>query len=291
MVSSMGDGDGWARCGLGHQHWGKYGAAGMLIFHRRPGEGTHVLLQQRNWWCSGALTWGLFGGGRRRGEDAVAAALRETAEECTLSPRVLRIHGLVDDDHGGWAYSTVVASADRMPKVAPASSETRKAAWVPLEKVSGLRLFEPFAVAWPRLATMMSRLVLVVDAANVVGSRADGWWRDRAGATARLRDEIAPLATTGVTGLPAGLLGHDTSYPEIVLVVEGAARPVADTQVEGVRVVAAPGSGDDTIVDLVTDPEPDTAYLVVTADRGLRARVTAAGAHATGPSWLLSQLP
>ncbi|WP_116026796.1 NUDIX hydrolase [Thermomonospora umbrina] len=285
----MGDGDGWTRCTQGHQHWGKHGAAGMLIFHRDPAGGAHLLLQQRNWWCSGALSWCMFGGGRRPGEEPLAAAFRETAEECTLDPRRLRVHGLLTDDHGGWSYSTVVASADHMPKVKPASLETRRAAWFPLEKVEGLRLFQPFAVAWPKLAGMLSRLVLVVDAANVVGSRADGWWRDRAGATARLRDELAPLAEKGVTGHPEGL--HDTSYPEIVMVVEGAARPVADTAVEGVRTVAAPGSGDDAIVDLVSHPEPDATYLVVTADRELRARVTAAGGYCAGPGWLLSQIP
>ncbi|MBA9007373.1 NUDIX hydrolase [Thermomonospora cellulosilytica] len=286
----MGVADGWTRCAQGHQHWGRYGAAGMLIFHLDAEEGPHVLLQQRAWWCSGALTWCMFGGGRLGGEDPVTAALRETAEECTLDTGVLRLHGLVHDDHGGWSYTTVVASADRMHPVRPASAETRRARWFPQEKVAGLRLFEPFAVNWPRLATMMSRLVLVVDAANVVGSRADGWWRDRAGATARLRDKLAGLAERGVTGLPEGVVGHDISFPEIVLVVEGAARPVADGQVPGVRVVAAPGSGDDAIVDLVRAAEPGTTCLVVTADRGLRARVTAAGGHCTGPSWLLSRL-
>ncbi|ACY99138.1 NUDIX hydrolase [Thermomonospora curvata] len=287
----MADGDGWARCARGHQHWGRHGAAGMLIFHHHPERGPHVLLQQRSWWCNGALTWCLFGGGRKAGEDAISAALRETAEECTLDTGTLRLHGTSADDHGGWSYTAVIASADRMPPVHPASAETRRAMWVPLEKVSALRLFEPFALSWPRLATMMSRLVLVVDAANVVGSRADGWWHDRAGATARLRDELAVLAATGVSGLPDGVLGHDTSFPEIVLVVEGAARVVADTQVPGVRVVAAPGSGDDAIVDIVTAPAPDATYLVITADRALRDRVTAAGAHCTGPTWLLSKLP
>jgi selenocysteine lyase/cysteine desulfurase len=34
---------------------------------------------------------------------------------------------------------------------------------------------------------------LLVDAANVVGSRPDGWWRDRAGATARLLARLAAL--------------------------------------------------------------------------------------------------
>ena len=51
--------------------------------------------------------------------------------------------------------------------------------------------------------------VLVVDAANVVGSRPDGWWKDRAGAARRLHER---------------LLVADTSYDEIVLVLEGAAK-------------------------------------------------------------------
>ena len=61
--------------------------------------------------------------------------------------------------------------------------------------------------------------LLIVDAANVVGSRPDGWWRDRAGAAARLRDSLAPVAAAGLPPeLPAPV--------EVVLVVEGAARDV-----------------------------------------------------------------
>ena len=62
--------------------------------------------------------------------------------------------------------------------------------------------------------------------------------------------------------------------------VEGAARGVES--VAGVRVEAAPGSGDDRIVELVEEAR-DRPRLVVTADRELRRRVTAAGAGVTGP--------
>lgn len=119
--------------------------------------------------------------------------------------------------------------------------------------------------------------LLVVDAANVVGSRPDGWWRDRAGATERLRDRLVPLAEHGLPGWPV------QQPPEIVLVVEGAAKGVAG--VPGVRVVAAKGSGDDAIVDLVAE-RGDRPCLVVTADRELRRRVTALGASTQGPSVL-----
>ncbi|TXS57369.1 NTP pyrophosphohydrolase [Streptomyces sp. t39] len=114
--------------------------------------------------------------------------------------------------------------------------------------------------------------LLVVDAANVVGSVPDGWWRDRRAATERLRDALAaPDGQEAVSGPVA-----------IVLVVEGAARPVAS--VPGVRVEAAPGSGDDAIAGLAARAEREgRPCVVVTADRGLRERVTAHGARCAGP--------
>ncbi|MCZ7422482.1 MULTISPECIES: hypothetical protein [unclassified Micromonospora] len=118
--------------------------------------------------------------------------------------------------------------------------------------------------------------LLIVDAANVVGSRPNGWWRDRAGATARLRDTLAPL---GGRGLPPDL----PPPVEVVLVVEGAARDVPG--VEGVRVVSAAGSGDDAVVDLVARAG-QRRRVVVTADRELRERVTGYGAEVRGPRWL-----
>jgi hypothetical protein len=114
-----------------------------------------------------------------------------------------------------------------------------------------------------------SPLLVIVDAANVVGSVPDGWWRDRKGAAERLRDR---LATDGLPRLPGPV--------EIVLVVEGAAREVASAP--GVRVESAPGSGDDRIAELVAG-HPGRRRLVITADRELRRRVTESGAEVTGP--------
>ncbi|MGX1853778.1 NTP pyrophosphohydrolase [Streptomyces sp. NBC_01456] len=116
--------------------------------------------------------------------------------------------------------------------------------------------------------------LVIVDAANVVGSVPDGWWRDRHGAAERLRDALAGYAGDGLPGLMAPPL-------ELVLVVEGAARGVES--VDGVRVVAADGSGDDRIVRLVADEGDGRDSLVVTADRELRERVQALGARVTGP--------
>lgn len=123
------------------------------------------------------------------------------------------------------------------------------------------------------------RPLLVVDAANVVGSVPDGWWRDRRGAAERLRDRLAARADGDCTDGEDGDDGDDGE--EIVLVVEGAARGV--TSVPGVRVVDAPGSGDDRIVELVAAEGRGRPCTVVTADRGLRERVAALGARAAGP--------
>lgn len=112
-------------------------------------------------------------------------------------------------------------------------------------------------------------LLVIVDAANVVGSVPDGWWRDRPAAARRLRDR---LAADGVPGRAGPV--------EIVLVVEGAARGVESAP--GVRVEPAPGSGDDHMVELVARAG-DRPVLVVTADRGLRRRVTELGAEVAGP--------
>lgn len=124
--------------------------------------------------------------------------------------------------------------------------------------------------------------VLLVDVANVLGSRPDGWWRDRAGATARL---LARLAALPGRELP-GPDGAPLAVTALVAVVEGAARDVPAPA--GIRVVRAPGSGDDALADEAR--AADRPCLVVTADRGLRARLPA-GTAVTGPGWLLASLP
>ena len=118
---------------------------------------------------------------------------------------------------------------------------------------------------------------LIVDGANVVGSRPDGWWRDRPGAAARLH---------------RGLVSADLAYAEVVLVLEGKARAGVPEGREGsVRTVHAPGEGDATIADVARSAvSANEATAVVTADRALAATVRAGGAEVMGPGWLLDQL-
>jgi hypothetical protein len=119
--------------------------------------------------------------------------------------------------------------------------------------------------------------VLVVDGANVVGSRPDGWWHDRAAAARRLHGQLAVA---------------DTPQDEVVLVLEGAAKAGVPAGRDGhLRTVHARGDGDDAIVaEVRTATERGDRTTVVTADRFLRARVEALGALTMGPSWLLDQL-
>jgi predicted RNA-binding protein with PIN domain len=119
--------------------------------------------------------------------------------------------------------------------------------------------------------------VLVVDAANVVGSKPDGWWKDRPGAARRLHEK---------------LLIADLPHDEVVLVVEGAAKAGVRPGRDGhVRTVHARGSGDDAIVDETRAAiDPGNRVVVVTADRFLRSRVEGLGAMAMSPSWLLDHL-
>ncbi|MFW3169606.1 hypothetical protein [Geodermatophilus sp. CPCC 206100] len=127
--------------------------------------------------------------------------------------------------------------------------------------------------------------VVLVDTANVLGSRPDGWWRDRAGATTRLLCRLAPLAGSVVAAPGGGTL----RCVELVVVVEGAARDVRGP--DGVTVVRAAGSGDDALADRAARLAAEGApVLVVTADRGLRARLPA-GTAVAGPGWLFGVLP
>lgn len=122
---------------------------------------------------------------------------------------------------------------------------------------------------------MSPHSVLVVDGANVVGARPDGWWKDRAGAAARLHD---------------ALLHADVPHEEIILVLEGQAKQgVRAGGPSSLRVVHAAKDGDSEIrrqARLAADAGHQVT--VVTADRALAANV--APAQVLSPSWLLQAL-
>jgi hypothetical protein len=145
----------------------------------------------------------------------------------------------------------------------------------------------------------------VVDGANVIGAKADGWWRDRPGAAQRLVTAISAWIAGSGAG---GLAREPAEWPtQVVVVLEGAARagvpagiveirqPVAGDSAppgESAYIPARPvlvvshaaGHGDDAIVAAARDAGPRT--LVVTSDRALVARVRALGSDTRGARWL-----
>ena len=124
-------------------------------------------------------------------------------------------------------------------------------------------------------------VMLVVDLANVMGSRPDGWWHDRAAAAARLLQGLAPLKSAQV-GLPDGQ--GMVRIAEIRAVVEGAAKKTEAP--ETVSVLPAEADGDTEIVAEVSRlTAAGKTPLVVTADRGLRRRLPEQ-TLVVGPGWL-----
>ncbi len=149
----MNDGNGWARCALGHRHWGRFGAAGLLIT-----DGTRVLLQHRAPWTHEGDTWAVPGGARDSHEQPITAALREAGEEASLDPTVIIPFGEWIDDHGGWSYTTIVARSTVGLDLAPANAESTAIRWWPIDAVGGLRLHHGFAATWPALRDLIQSI-------------------------------------------------------------------------------------------------------------------------------------
>ena len=97
---------------------------------------------------------------------------------------------------------------------------------------------------------------------NVIGSRPDGWWRDRTGAMRSLAVELSRWAAA--------------SGEEVVLALDGKPRELGEHT--GVELRFAPVA-DDLIVALA---EADPAVRVATSDRGLVSRLAALGVEAEG---------
>lgn len=278
-------GDAWVVAPTGERYWGRFGAAGLLALDEERG----VLLQHRVSWSHFGDTWALPGGARHEGESACDGALREAAEEAGVPDAAIRPRLLSVLDLGYWSYTTLVGDVAVPFEPTISDPESRELAWVPVDEVTRHPLHPGFAPSWERLRGILNvRPAVIVDAANVVGSVPDGWWRDRAGAASRLLSRVEMLAAAGVPAAALGLT-EDTWYPEWVAVLEGQARAAGDAG--GVEVVRAEASGDDAVVRearrLVVSGR---TVIVVTSDRGLAERVTDAGADVRGTRWLLDLL-
>jgi predicted RNA-binding protein with PIN domain len=122
---------------------------------------------------------------------------------------------------------------------------------------------------------------IVVDGMNVIGTRPDGWWRDRDAAARRLLQRLQQASRA--------------SYDVFTLVLDGPPlTDAAEGDHEGVELRYARRLGrdaaDDRIVELVADAPDATELVVVTSDRDLVDRVTSRGATTEGASAFLRRL-
>ncbi|QII02655.1 NUDIX hydrolase [Rhodococcoides fascians A21d2] len=260
-----GDGDGWVIGADGSRHWGKHGAAGLLL--RAPSNTGEplVLLQHRALWSHQGGTWALPGGARDSHESTEHAAVREAHEEAGIAAEQLcvRSERVTASVASGWSYTTVVADTDHPLTTVP-NGESTELRWVPESIVADLPLHPGFASSWSALRTVPLRVLL--DTANVLGSRPNGWWKDRVGSTGALLTSLAETLPRTVE-LPGGQYGWLT---RIEAVLEGEARDAVVNDPR-TRTILANGSGDDTLADQARLDGDLTA--LVTADRGLRDRL------------------
>jgi 8-oxo-dGTP diphosphatase len=140
-------GDAWVEGPDGQKFWGRFGAAGLLVWSRDRG----ILLQHRVAWSHFGGTWGLPGGARKQGESAVDGAFREAAEEATVPASHLTVLSSSVLDLGFWSYTTVVAEAVVPFEPVIADAESNELRWVPVDEVEALPLHPGFAKSWPEL--------------------------------------------------------------------------------------------------------------------------------------------
>jgi 8-oxo-dGTP pyrophosphatase MutT (NUDIX family) len=148
--------DGWTICAQGHRHWGRAGAAGILL-HRDGAHGPEVLLQHRAWWSHHGGTWGTPGGALHLGETADDGALREVREELGLTADDVLLGARSVDDHGGWSYTTVLARPARPIEAADLrlDGESDGVAWIALADLVSVPLHPGFEASLGRLNDLL----------------------------------------------------------------------------------------------------------------------------------------
>ena len=148
--------DGWTICAQGHRHWGRAGAAGILL-HRDGAHGPEVLLQHRAWWSHHGGTWGTPGGALHFGETPDDGALREVREELGLTAEDVVLGARSVDDHGGWSYTTVLARPAHPIEAAELEldGESAGVAWLPLAGLDDVDLHPGLAASLSRLRPLL----------------------------------------------------------------------------------------------------------------------------------------
>lgn len=155
-------GDGWVDCACGRRHWGLNGAAGVLLARRdsESGKVTQVVMQHRAAWSAEGGTWGIPGGALTDAENACEGALRESYEEANIRPEDIDIIGSYREEHGNWAYTTVLAFEKEGHTVLPHANddESMSIEWVPVSEVENRTLLTAFRSDWPMLRNRLERM-------------------------------------------------------------------------------------------------------------------------------------
>src|SRR3984893_9408238 len=225
---AMRSGNGWGTREQRHQHWVVVGAAGVLAYAPDPEDhaGSLVLLQHRARWSHQGGTWALPGGAMDSDETPAEAALREAAEECMLDPNLVVPRAVYSEEHGGWAYHTILAQAAAPFRVYSDAYESDEVEWLPAGQVDRRDLHPGFAASWPVLRAALRPLTVVVDGGGIVtpGRGRDGA-AEPADAARQLRARLTDLTRLGIAALPDGLAVPALArwYPGYVLVLGGAA--------------------------------------------------------------------
>jgi 8-oxo-dGTP diphosphatase len=139
----------------GSRRWGLFGAAGVLVRCGGHDGAWHYFLARRSEFCHQGGTWAVPGGALNRGEEPLAGALREFAEEVGVALTDFAVVEIHEDDHGGWSYWTVVVEvAERFGCGAALNWETAETAWIADTGLAGLELLAPFRATLVRLGLL-----------------------------------------------------------------------------------------------------------------------------------------
>jgi 8-oxo-dGTP pyrophosphatase MutT (NUDIX family) len=286
------DGDGWVQCALGHRHWGRFGAAGLLI-----SDGRRVVLQHRAPWTHEGGQWGLPGGARDSHEDPTGTALREANEEAAIDAELIDPIATWVDDHGGWSYTSVLARPSGVGEIAPhaANAESTDVRWCTHDEVAELALHRGLAATWPRLRDARAALSIIVD------TRAGQGFGRIAEPASLEHHRLESLARHGVptTTLPLDVPAADVSAVLARIIVVGPTPVTADPSRgqderwwrRAIVLTAAPADIDAELVERAELTRWRDQVVVVTDSSAVRAKLLGTpDVSLVGSDWLIEQL-
>lgn len=146
-------------CDQGHEHDALHGGAGMLIRHMGDDGQARYLLQKRAPWVDHPDTWAFPGGGLHEAESPAQGAQRETEEEMGLLPDGIKPDRLHTDDHGGWAFHTLIADAPHRFEPSGNDGESAGHGWFTVDEMKDLPLHPGFKKNLKAVTSMRKRAI------------------------------------------------------------------------------------------------------------------------------------